>query len=60
MVKSGYGQSGLWTLNLSVWTKLMELTVVLHAGTSSWQLKGDWKFLRWRPWSKMGVTSLVT
>ena len=32
MVKSRYGQSGLWTLNLSVWTKLMELTVVLHAG----------------------------
>ena len=33
--------------------------MILHAGTNSRKLKGDWKDLGWA-WSKMGVASLVS
>ena len=37
----------------------MELTDFLHAGTKSWKLKWDWKFMGWAM-SKMGVVGLMT
>ena len=53
MVKNECGQSGLWTLNLTLTQKR---TDVLHA--NSCKLKGDRNILVW-VWSKMGVGSLV-
>ena len=47
MVKNECGQSGLWTLKLTVCQERTDGTDFLHAGTSSHNLKGDGKSLGW-------------
>ena len=59
MVKSEFGQCGLWTLNLTVSGECTDrITDILHVDSGSQKLKPHPKFFRWA-WSKMGVEIMV-
>ena len=39
---------------------MMKKPAFLHVDTDSWKLEVDWKNIRGRAWSKMGVASLFS